>query len=169
MTSSSLIKPLRFRFTDPEDVSLYGERWYVYDEDKIVHQRARVLMELEQEMGLPISDVMNGFRSSSAMGDMAGAWLAMKLDPDYGDKAPAFQDFNPLVMMIKWQVIPVEDLEPGKEESSSGEPVALEPGGSPDTPPSVPAVLPDALLTDATSPTDTVSLVTMPVSGSATS
>lgn len=166
---ASLLKPLQFRFTDPQDIADYGDRYWIYDESIITAQRARTLMALEQEIGLPIADVMNGVRASSAMGDMAGSWLAMKLDPDYGDKAPAFENYNPIVMMIKWSAVPAEELEPGKEEATSGERVALEPGGSPDQPASAPDVLLGESASAATSPTDTVSLVTMPVTESATS
>lgn len=165
----SLLKPLRFRFTDPQDIADYGDRYWIYDESAITSQRARTLMALEQEMGLPIADVMNGVRASSAVGDMAGSWLAMKLDPDTGDKAPAFDDYNPIVMMIVWSAVPAEELEPGKEEATSGERVEMEPGGSPDMPASAPAVLPDESPSAAISRTDTVSLVTMPVTESATS
>lgn len=160
---SSLIKPLRFRFTDPQDIADYGERWWSYDESAIIGHRARTLMALEQEIGAPVADVFAGFRASSAFGDLAGTWLAMKLDPDFGDKIPDFEDYNPIVMKIEFRVVPDEDLEPGKEEPSSGEPVALEPGGSKDQPSSAPAVLPAASDSGAISPMDTVSLVTMPV------
>jgi hypothetical protein len=166
---ASLLKPLRFRFTDAQDIADYGERWYIYDESAITSMRARDLMPLEQELGLPLADVMNGVRQSSIMGDMAGAWLALKLDPEFGDKAPAFADFNPVVMLLKWSAVPAEEMEAGKEETSSGGQAELEPGGSPDMPPSAPVMLPVESATDDTFQTATVSLVSMPVSGSPTS
>ena len=160
---ASLLKPLQFRFTDPQDIADYGDRWWTYDESAIIGHRARALMLLEQEIGVPIANVMDGVRASSVFGDMAGTWIALKLDPEFGDKAPDFEDYDPIVMAIKWRPLPTEDLEPGKEEASDGGQVLLEPGGSPDQPASAPAVLPDASATGATLPTDTVSLITMPV------
>lgn len=165
----SLLKPLQFRFTDPDDIAQYGDRYWIYDESAIIGSRARTLMALEQEIGAPMADIMAGVRASSAFGDMAGSWVAMKLDPESADKVPAFEDYNPIVMMIKWSPVPDAELEPGKEEAPSGDQPPLEPGGSPDHPDSAPVTLPAASGTGATSPMDTVSLLTMPVSGSATS
>lgn len=167
---ASLVKPMRFRFLAAQDIEQYGEGWWVYDESVITSLSARSLMRLELEIGAPIVDVMTGFRASSAFGDMAAAWLAIKVtDPK---AAPAFADFNPHSMLMEWEAVPAEDLEPGKGEADSGtipEPAAepqLEPGGSPDWQGSVAALPLDESQLEGTWPTATVSLPIMPVAGS---
>lgn len=146
---TSLLKPMRLRFTHPDDVAAYGDRWLVYDEAAWTMLPARTLMKLEIEIGIPLVDVMTGVRQSSTFGDMAAAWLAMELDPQY--VAPPFSEFNPIVMMIEWDRVPVDE-ESGKDEG-------------PSLPASAPDPVPDGSASTATSPTDTVSLPNMPVSG----
>lgn len=101
---SAFIKPLRFRFTAAEDVALYGDRWWVYDESAWAELPARRLMALEQAIGAPLVEVMAGVRASSAFGDMAAAWLAMTLDPE--TLVGAYATFNPHTMLMEWDSVP---------------------------------------------------------------
>jgi hypothetical protein len=156
---AALLQPLRVRFTDPQDVELYGDRWWVYDERTFTRLPARTLMAYETEIGAPLADMMTGVRASSAWGDMTAVWVALKLA--LGDDAPAYAEFNPITMMIEWEPVPAEDLEPGKDETPAA---SLEPGGRATDAPSGPVQVLDAPLQPPTSPTDTVSLPIMPVS-----
>jgi len=153
----NLVKAMRFRFTDPDDVATYGDRWWIYDESVWTRLPARTLMQFERQIGTPLVDMMTGFRADTAFGDMGAAWLAMKLADA---KVPVFGDFNPRVMTLEWERVPDEEQEPGKEEPP------MEPGGSPDWPGSVTALPLDVLPNTTTSETDTVSLLTMPITES---
>ena len=113
-TARAFLKPLRFRFTEPADIKKYGRSWHVYDESDWARRPARELTQYEAEIGIPLADVMTGVRQSSAFGDMAATWLALKLE---GRDIP-FEDYNPIVMTIDWEVRPEED-EVGKEEGSA--------------------------------------------------
>src|SRR5687767_4881665 len=100
MDASQALGPVKFRFTDPEDIKLYGERWYTFDESELIRMRARDLITLEQEMGMPVVDVMNGARMHSTLGDLGAAWIGVRAaDPKV---AGPFEDFNPLTLAITW-------------------------------------------------------------------
>jgi hypothetical protein len=127
----SLIKPIRFRFTDPEDVARWGDRWYVYDEGAIVRTPARELVALEQELGMTVISAMNGFRDDSVLGNLAATWLAVRaVDPEL---AGPFDDFTPLIMLINYESIP-DEVDEGKDE---GTPLPLDwtSNGPPSDPP----------------------------------
>lgn len=113
---------IRFRFTDPDDVEKYGDRWFVFDEGDILRRPARKLIEIEAELGLAIVNAFNGFRASTTLGDLCAAWIAVR-DAD-ADLAGSFDDFNPLIMTIVWEEVKAE----GKDEAET--PATPEPAAS---------------------------------------
>lgn len=146
------VGPVWLRFTDPEDMGKYGDGWYRYDEGSVLRLRARDLIELETEIGIPIVALMNGFRESTVLGDTAAAWLAIRaVDPA---RAGDFDQFNPIVMLIEWsRAKPEPDPKDGEPESS------LAPAESSST-----TVAPSqSTISDRT---DTVVLQSMPIAGS---
>lgn len=154
MNASSALTPVWFRFTDPEDKAAYGDEWYLYDESTFMRLPARELITLETELGMPLVSVMNGFRSNSALGDAAIAWMAVRAVNS--KLAGDFDEFNPLVMTIEWTIdnpIPV-----GKDESP-----ALMP-----EPPESDSLTLSTSLSMTSGPMDTVVLPTMPIAGSRT-
>jgi len=104
------LDPLEFRFTDPEDVQKYGDRWFTYDEGKYLRMRARDLIELEGEIGTPMIVVMNGVRNSTTLGDTAAAWLGVRTKDE--GLAGSFETFNPITNLIEWR-----DPSEGKEQA----------------------------------------------------
>lgn len=146
------LAPVEFRFTEPEDTKVYGDRWYRYAEEDLIRTPARELIELEAELGMPIVDVMNGMRLRTVLGELSVAWLGVRaVDPQL---AGPFDDFNPMALSLTWR--PAE----GKAEAGT----APEPD-APATPPP-PA---DGSQTPAPSrpeplePVPTVALLTSPV------
>ena len=100
----NLLAPLRFQFTEPDDAKMYGGDWYVYDEQKIMRLPAREQVKLEQQLGMPLIDVMREMRRDTVMGRLATTWLAIHLaDPD---TAGEFDDYTPLVMFVVWHPVP---------------------------------------------------------------
>lgn len=99
MKQESLLPPLRFRFTEPDDVKAYGDGWYVYDESEIVRLPFRRLVALEAEVG-KLADVMNGVRGDTIAGTAASVWLAVHLAD--ADLAGKFADFDPVVLLLDW-------------------------------------------------------------------
>ena len=99
MKQESLLRPLRFRFTADDDVKLYGDGWYVYDESELVRLPFRKLIALEAEVGR-LADVMNGVRGDTIAGTAAGVWLAVHLAD--ADLAGKFADFDPVVLLLEW-------------------------------------------------------------------
>jgi hypothetical protein len=143
--------PLEFRFTDAEDIGKYGEGWFVFDEGYWLRLRARDLIELETMLGVPIVHMMNGFRSSTSLGDTAAAWLGVRaVDPA---RAGDFDEFNPLTNTIEWRKV-----KPGKAPAPEATPEPQE------------STLPtESLLLPMTSGTPaTVVLPSMPIAESAT-
>ncbi len=124
---------IRFRFTEADDVKKYGDDWYVFSEGDVLRRRARDLVEIEGEIGLPLVNAFNGFRASTVLGDMCAAWIAVR-DKD-AELAGPFDDFNPVIMSIQWEEVKLE----GKAEAESAatpEPVVSisqteEPSGPP--------------------------------------
>lgn len=105
---------IEFRFTDPDDVKVYSDRWYRYEEEKLIRTPAHELIKLEHELEMPIVDVMNGVRLRTVLGDLGAAWLGVRAaDPELAGK---FADFNPLVMLIEWRPA----VEPEAEEEAEG-------------------------------------------------
>lgn len=105
------LPPVWFRFTDEEDQGKYGNRWFKYDEGAILRKRARDQVALETDLGMPLVSVMNGFRDSTTLGDLAVAWLGVhETDPA---RAGDFDDFNPVTGLIQWSG---DDPEPGPKD-----------------------------------------------------
>lgn len=155
MTTTNALKaldPIWFRFTDPEDIRRYGAEWFTYDESIVLRKRARDLIALETDLGMPLVAVMNGFRASTVLGDTAAAWLAVReADPEV---AGDFDKFDPITMLIEW---------------SSKSPVKVPKGGDLETTPpppesSSPTSEPSPSTTSA--PTDTAILQILPIVGS---
>lgn len=143
------LAPVWFRFTDEEDKGKYGDRWYCYDEGQIMLKRGRALVELEHDLGMPLPAAMNGFRDSSALGELCVSWLGVhEIDPA---RAGDFEDFNPITHLIQWTA---DNPEPaGKDELP--EATLAQPASTSPTPESSP---------DTTSArTVTVALPAMPV------
>src|SRR5688500_1504884 len=98
MQSRALMAPVRFRFTEPDDVKAYGDNWYVYDESRIVRLPARELIKLETEVGQPMANVLEGFREDAVSGRLPATWIAVHLqDPSI---AGPYRDYSPVVMLL---------------------------------------------------------------------
>lgn len=140
--------PVYFRFTDPDDAGKYGAGWFCYEEEKVLRKRGHQLIELETDLGMPMVSVMNGFRESTTLGDMAAAWLGVR-ERDIS-LAGDFDSFDPIVMAIEWTS---EKPEPDPKDE-----------GSDTTPP--PQASPDRTLVVLESTTsglaDTVALLSLP-------
>jgi len=112
------LPPAWFRFTDPDDQGKFGDGWFKYDEGFVLRLPARQLIQMEAEMGMPMVAVMNGFRDSTALGELAILWIGVHLtDPA---RAGDFDEFNPIIGMVQYSA---DDPEPeGKSESSVNTP-----------------------------------------------
>lgn len=104
MRESALLRPLRFRFTEPDDARRYGDDWHVYDEAKLVRLPVRELVKLEIEIGMPLVNVLEGVRRETVLGYLAGTWLALRLQNP--DLAGPFDDYAPVAMLIVWDRMP---------------------------------------------------------------
>lgn len=134
--------PMWFRFTDPEDQGKYGDGWFKYDEAAWLRKRARELVEVETELGYPLTAVMNGFRQSTVLGDLAVTWLSVRaVDPA---RAGQFEEFNPITNLLEWTI---EDPEPGPKDEEATSTTATPSGNT------------------TSETTDLVVLETMPVVG----
>jgi hypothetical protein len=102
-----LLKPYQVQFAE-EDREQYGDGWYVYDETKIIRLPVGVLVAYEQEIGAPLTQVMQGMRDGTVFGNLAAAWLAMRMS-GASDKAGPFEQFSPLIMLANWQLVPEDD------------------------------------------------------------
>lgn len=149
------LPPAWFRFTDEDDKGKFGDGWFKYDEGQILRLPARSLIELEAELGMPMVAVMNGFRDSTALGELAILWLGVRsTDPA---RAGDFDNFNPIIGMVQYTA---DDPEPeGKSESSVS---------TPERPDSETSLTPTPLLNTNSEKTGTVVLVTMPIEESST-
>jgi hypothetical protein len=155
MRASEAMAPLEFRFTDPDDVEKYGDRWYWYSEADLIRRPARELVALEAELGMPIAQVMNGMRMSSVLGDMATTWISVRdTDPALAGK---FSDYNPLTMLVEWRAAVDEGKAEGTTETE-------DPPKSPDSPDSG-SPTPGPSRPETSGQTDIVTLSTLPVVG----
>jgi hypothetical protein len=111
--AAKALPAIRFRFGDAEDITKYGDRWFIFNEGAILRRPARDLIQIENELGLPLVNAFNGFRASTTLGDMCAAWIAVR-DVDV-KLAGSFDDFNPIIMMIEWEEAPTE----GKDETET--------------------------------------------------
>lgn len=101
MEAQQALDPLEVRFTDPGDIKVYGDRWWLYNEGDIIRFPARRLIELEVAIGMPIVDMMNGVRMNSVIGNLAAAWVAIHLEDPV--LAGSFDDFTPLLLLAQWR------------------------------------------------------------------
>jgi hypothetical protein len=149
MELNKALGPVEFRFTQPEDIALYGDRWYRYAEADLIRTPARELVALEAALGMPLPDVMNGMRMSTVLGDLAAAWIGVRAyDPKL---AGPFNDFNPMALSLTWRA---EKVDEGKDPSTdTPSPLA---DGSPQ---------PDLSQPVTSDPTASVALSNMPVAG----
>lgn len=131
---------LDLRFTAPDDIETYGDRWYRYDERALLARPAQELIRLENAIGAPLTDVMNGIREDSVFGDTCAAWLALEA----AGKAPdVFREFSPAIMLSQWRKHVEEQEDPGK--ASTPEPASAVDSDSP------PIVLTHEVMTGQTS------------------
>lgn len=154
MQAQEAMGPAEFRFTDPQDIELYGPGWYRYSEGDLIRTPARQLIEIEAELGMPLVDVMNGMRMSTILGDTAAAWLGVR--EANAALAGPFDEFNPLVMLITWR-----KAESGKAPDPT-EPEVTEPATH--GPPAVDSLGPDPRYPRPSGPEDTVILQTSDIS-----
>lgn len=101
---------LRFRFTDEQDIAQYGDRWWVWDEASLTRLRGRDLIALEDELDMPLLRLRQLRQMGSTLGAMAAMWVAMHRA---GTKVGPWADFNPLVNLVVWEVVPEVPLESG--------------------------------------------------------
>lgn len=153
MDKDSVLRPIQVRFTEPADVEAYGDGWHTYDELQMITLPARVLIPLENEIGVPLPEVMTGVRVSSVFGDTAAAWLALRFE---GHAVP-FAEFNPVITLATWRRKPAEAEAPGKDEEPT--PESADP----------PAPAPSPIQVNSSDPLDIVSLPIMPATGSSSS
>lgn len=111
-----LLPPYRFRFTDPEDVEAYGDRWWTWDEAAVARLRGRELIALEEAVGLPMIAVFAGTSRNATAEKLAAMWIALHL----AGHDVAFGAFNPMVLMARWEQIP-EEVAPDPLDGGSGE------------------------------------------------
>lgn len=113
------LPPVRFRL-HADDHGKYGAEWYVYDENAILRLPVGELRDIERAVGTPIIDVMNRGRQSYVDGTLAQMWIARRMA---GITEP-FADFEPLVMLADWEVVPAADADPPAESGPSSPPAA---------------------------------------------
>lgn len=152
MEISKAMNPVEFRFTGPQDVEKYGDRWYRYSEADLIRMSARELIGLEEKLGMPIVDVMNGMRMSTALGDLAAAWIGVRSrDPEL---AGPFDEFDALVLQIVWRKAGKDQGATETAETGTDTPEPADDGSQP------------ALFPNSTSESpDTVVLQTSPIAG----
>lgn len=126
MKREDLLVPIRFRFTDPDDVKTYTDEWITYSEADLVHLPVDKLVELESVLGLTIPRLMNLWRGDSVLGTLAGCWVALHLaNPEM---AGPWEEFKPMIMLLEWSKVPAEpstgdaEVDLGKEQSADGSP-----------------------------------------------
>lgn len=151
MRKDELLPPLEFRFTEPQDIALYGEEWITYSELAIVTAPNRTLIAWEAEIGAALPAVMDGQREDSIFGNTGAAWLGLCLS---GRHVP-FAEFSPVTMLIEWRT---KDVEAGKDQPAESSPPT--PEDSPTPQPS--AVSGSATSASGTTPPATVVLPIMP-------
>lgn len=126
MEASRAYPDVEFRFTDPDDVEKYGSHWRRYSELELINRPAKVLMDIEEELGLPLVDAMNGMRTRSMLGDTVISWIALR-DEDLKLAGP-FEDYNPRTMLMVWRPA-TEETEPGKGEGPASDESVPDPSG----------------------------------------
>jgi len=111
------LEPVDFKFTDPDDVKKYGDRWFTYDESSILRLPGRELLALEEEFGVPLPTILNGYRHNSVLGDLGVTWLGVRAVD--AKLAGSFEDFTPICMAIEWRKTPGKSEEAEQHEDGS--------------------------------------------------
>lgn len=109
-----LLPPLRVRLA-PEDHDRYGADWWPYDEAALLRLPARELVDIEREIGMSLSRVLDRFRGGYTDGNLAALWLARRaagIDED-------FADFAPLALLAEWERPAADDVDPPAPTSST--------------------------------------------------
>lgn len=112
---------LRFRFTDPADVAAYGDEWRTWDESDVYALRSRELIELEDQLDMPLLLAIRAFRGDAVLGRLAVMWIVLHL----GGHKVSWQDFDPLALEVEWERTSTGPLDSGEDpapgsSSSSG-------------------------------------------------
>jgi hypothetical protein len=111
-----LLPPYRFRFTEAEDVAAYGDRWWTWDEGAVARLAGREMIALEETVGLTIVEVFRDANRDATGGKLAAMWIALHL----AGHEVAWPDFNPMVLLSTWELVP-EEPAPGPLDGGSGE------------------------------------------------
>ena len=124
-----LLPPMRFRFHE-DDRERYGSDWWVYDEAALVRVPARQLVEIEEQIGMGVRDMLLGVRTNLTLANLASMWVARRLAGHLvkrGDQmvAEPFEGFEPLVWLADWEPVPAtDDVDPPASASSTPPPSA---------------------------------------------
>lgn len=121
----TLSPPLRWRFTDDDDVAAYGDRWWTWDEAAVARLRGRELIAIEETIGKRLLDVLLELREEDTYAIMVALWVSMRL----ADHPVGWDDFNPVVLLVTWEAAPAAPLDSGEApprpaSDSSPEPTA---------------------------------------------
>ena len=114
--------PWRIRLTQTDDIALYGDRWWVYDEAAILRLSFAELLAIEAEIPVKLKVAIDDCRESGVMGEMVALWVAMRMAADPTWPAPPFAEFTPMIFTCDWERVPEEpDPGPLDEDPSSSE------------------------------------------------
>lgn len=109
-----ILKPWRVRFTDPDDVAKYGDRWWLYDESAIMRLPVDELRAIEAQIyPVRLKHAMLDSREDGITGDLVAVWVSMRMAADPDHPAPAFAEFTPRIMLAEWQRVPDGEVDPG--------------------------------------------------------
>lgn len=95
-------RPLRFRFTDEQDIAAYGDGWWLWDETEVSRLRGREMIDLEEATDVPLLAVFRLLRKESALANMAAMWIALHR----GGHPVKWADFNPIIPLVEWDEVP---------------------------------------------------------------
>lgn len=115
--------PMRFRFTEPDDVATYGDQWWVWDEAAVLGLKGRELIAIEETVG-PVMGVLRRLRQvdQSTLPTMQAMWIAVTR----AGREVVWDDFNPAVFAAEWEAAPPDPLDggeaPAPDSSSSTAP-----------------------------------------------
>lgn len=112
MADLMLLPPMRWRFTDEDDVAAYGDRWWPWDEPALTRLRGRDQIALEELVGMPLPHVIDGFHNDRTLCKMAAMWISMHQE---GHPVRWDKDFNPFVLTTDWEEVPAVPLGSGED------------------------------------------------------
>lgn len=107
-----LSPPWRVRLTDPDDVAKYGDRWWIYDEAALFRLPIPELLAIEAQIPMPLKAAMDANRDDRILGELITLWVAIRLAADPEHPCPPFADFQPLIMLAEWELVPAGESEP---------------------------------------------------------